>query len=47
MGRAQTAADLRARLLRRMAQAGEPEPTIDLAPTVRSSQRRVTLFPDG
>jgi len=44
---AEVAADLRERLIRRMAEAGEPEPAIELAPTVPSGQRRVTLFPDG
>jgi len=44
---AEVAADLRQRLIRRMAEAGEPEPTIELAPVVASGQRRVTLFPDG
>jgi len=44
---ADVTADLRRRLVRRMAEAGEPEPTIEPAAPVRSGQRRVTLFPDG
>ncbi|MCC6173883.1 MAG: sulfatase-like hydrolase/transferase [Chloroflexi bacterium] len=37
-----TSADLRERLKRRMVEAGEPEPTIDLAPPRRGNERGLT-----
>jgi arylsulfatase A-like enzyme len=38
----EVAAVMRERLLRRLVEAGEPEPTIDPAPTRPSGQRRVS-----